>query len=137
MWAHRIATPRDNYAATIDAIAGLVHDGERVAGQPVTVGVGIPGAPSRATGRIKNANSTWLNDRPLREDLEAALGRAVRLANDANCLVVSEATDGAAAGAGVGFGGEVGSGTGGTGNGPKRVYHPPGTDAPVGGGGLP
>jgi fructokinase len=113
VWAHRIATPRDDYAATVAAITALVHEGERVVGRPVSVGVGIPGAPSRATGRIKNANSTWLNDRPLREDLEAALGRPVRLANDANCLVVSEATDGAAAGAAVVFGVILGTGTGG------------------------
>jgi len=113
VWAQRIATPRDDYAATITAITSLVMAGEQAVGQPVSVGVGIPGAPSRVTGRIKNANSTWLNDRTLREDLEAALHRPVRLANDANCLVVSEATDGAAAGAAVVFGVILGTGTGG------------------------
>lgn len=113
VWAQRIATPRDDYAGTIAAIAGLVRAGEDVVGAAVTVGIGIPGALSRVTGLLKNANSTWLNQRPLHADLEAALGREVRLANDANCLVMSEATDGAAAGASVVFGVIVGTGTGG------------------------
>jgi fructokinase len=113
LWTHRVATPRDDYAATIGAIALMVHEGERAVGQPVTVGLGIPGAPSRATGLIKNANSTWLNGRPLQSDLETGLGRPVRLANDANCLAVSEAADGAAAGAAVVFGVILGTGTGG------------------------
>lgn len=113
LWARRIATPRDDYDATIGAIAALVQEGERAVGHAVTVGLGIPGAPSRSTGLIKNANSTWLNGRPLQLDLEAALGRPVRLANDANCLVVSEAADGAAAGASVVFGVILGTGTGG------------------------
>lgn len=113
LWAHRIATPRDDYAATISAIATMVQQGEGAVGHSVSVGLGIPGAPSRATGLIKNANSTWLNGRPLQADLEAALGRPVRLANDANCLAVSEAADGAAAGAAVVFGVILGTGTGG------------------------
>src|SRR5687768_4367315 len=78
-----------------------------------TIGIGIPGAISPATGLIKNANSTWLNGRPLDRDLSNALGRAVRLANDANCFALSEATDGAAAGAAVVFGVIIGTGTGG------------------------
>jgi fructokinase len=78
-----------------------------------TVGIGIPGAESRATGLIKNANSTWLIGKPLREDLEAALGRPVRLENDANCFALSEATDGAAKGAAVVFGVILGTGVGG------------------------
>ena len=78
-----------------------------------TVGIGIPGAISPATGFIKNANSTWLNGRPLADDLSRALGRPVRLANDANCFALSEATDGAAAGAAVVFGVIIGTGTGG------------------------
>ena len=77
------------------------------------MGVGIPGAISPATGLIKNANSTWLNGRPLADDLSRALGRPVRLANDANCFALSEATDGAAAGAAVVFGVIIGTGTGG------------------------
>ncbi len=78
-----------------------------------TVGVGIPGAISPATGLIKNANSTWLNGKPLAEDLSRALERPVRLANDANCFALSEATDGAGAGAAVMFGVIIGTGTGG------------------------
>jgi fructokinase len=108
----RVPTPRDDYAATVGAIARLVHDAERELGARGTVGVGIPGTLSALTGRVKNANSTWLNGRPLREDLQAALGREVRIQNDANCLAVSEATDGAAAGAAVAFAAILGTGVG-------------------------
>ena len=108
----RIATPRDDYDATIEAICGLVRDAEAAAGKS-TVGVGVPGAVSPATGVIKNANSTWLNGRPLREDLSRELKRDVRLANDANCFALSEATDGAGAGQPVVFGVIIGTGTGG------------------------
>jgi fructokinase len=108
----RIDTPRADYAATVDAIAAVVADLERAAGARGTVGVGIPGTLSPDTGLVKNANSTWLLGRPLKTDLENALGREVRLANDANCFAVSEAADGAAAGAEVVFGVIVGTGTG-------------------------
>ncbi len=108
----RIATPAGSYRDTVAAVAGLVGALERDLGQRCSVGVGIPGTLSRATGRIKNANSTWLNGRPLDADLERALGRSVRLANDANCFALSEAVDGAAAGAEVAFGVIVGTGTG-------------------------
>ena len=108
----RVPTPRDDYAATIAAIAALVRDAERELGATGTVGVGIPGTISALTGRVKNANSTWLNGRPLREDLGRALGRAVRVQNDANCLAVSEAVDGAAAGAAVVFAAILGTGVG-------------------------
>jgi len=108
----RIATPRDDYDGTIEAICGLVSDAEVAAGKS-TVGVGVPGAVSRATGAIKNANSTWLNGRPLREDLSRELKRDVRLANDANCFALSEATDGAGAEQPVVFGVIIGTGTGG------------------------
>jgi fructokinase len=108
----RVDTPRDDYAATIDAIASVMADLERTAGSRGTVGVGIPGTLAPDTGLVKNANSTWLLGRPLKTDLERALGRDVRIANDANCLAVSEATDGAAAGADVVFGVIVGTGTG-------------------------
>src|SRR6185436_16771847 len=108
----RVATPRDHYAATVAAIAAVVADLERAAGARGTVGVGIPGTLAPDTGLVKNANSTWLLGRPLKTDLERALGRDVRIANDANCLAVSEATDGAAAGANVVFGVIVGTGTG-------------------------
>jgi fructokinase len=109
----RVPTPRGDYAGTIAAIAGLVHRTDAKVGPGRTVGVGIPGAESRVTGLIKNANSTWLIGQPLAADLEVALGRPVRLANDANCFALSEATDGAAAGAEVVFGVILGTGVGG------------------------
>jgi fructokinase len=111
-WERRIPSPRDNYDATLDALAALVREGETAAGETCSVGIGMPGAISPVTGLVKNANSTWLNGRPLHEDLERRLARPVRLANDANCLAVSEATDGAAAGAHVVFGVILGTGTG-------------------------
>ena len=109
----RIPAPRGDYGKTLTAVAGLVQAIEGELGVQGTVGVGIPGTISPATGLIKNANSTWLIGRPLAEDLPRLLGRPVRLANDANCFALSEATDGAAAGAGVVFGVIVGTGTGG------------------------
>ena len=109
----RIATPRDDYDATLSAIVSLVRAVEREAGATGTVGVGIPGTISPATGLVKNSNSTWMNGRPLAEDLPRLLGRAVRFANDANCLALSEATDGAAAGARIVFAVILGTGTGG------------------------
>ncbi|MFM1989186.1 MAG: hypothetical protein RJA99_2143 [Pseudomonadota bacterium] len=108
----RVPSPRGDYAATVTTIVALVADAERELGRRGTVGVGIPGTISALTGRVKNANSTWLNGRPLREDLEAALGRPVRIQNDANCLAVSEAVDGAAAGAHVVFAAILGTGVG-------------------------
>ncbi len=109
----RVATPQGDYAATVAAIAGLVAAAEKKVGASGTVGVGIPGAESQATGLIKNANSTCLIGQPLRRDLEAALGRPVRIMNDANCFALSEASDGAAAGAAVVFGVILGTGVGG------------------------
>jgi fructokinase len=109
----RVATPREDYDSTIRAMAGLVHDLEAATARRGTVGVGIPGALSPATGLVKNANSTWIIGKPLDRDLSAALGRPVRLANDANCFALSEAVDGAGAGARVVFGVIVGTGTGG------------------------
>lgn len=109
----RIATPREDYEGTVRAVAGLISALEAETGTRGTVGVGTPGAISRATGVVKNSNSTWLNGRPLHLDLERAVGRPVRLANDANCFALSEACDGAAAGADVVFGVIVGTGTGG------------------------
>lgn len=108
----RVAAPRGSYEHTIRAIVDLVAMLEQSAGQHGTVGIGIPGAISPATGLIKNANSTWLNGHPLAGDLARALDRPVRLANDANCFALSEATDGAAAGAAVVFGVIIGTGTG-------------------------
>jgi fructokinase len=107
-----VPTPRDDYEATVDAVAALVSTLEREAGAAGTVGIGVPGVPVPGTGLIKNANSTWLIGRPLQADLERRLGQPVRVANDANCFAMSEATDGAAAGADVVFGVIVGTGTG-------------------------
>ena len=104
----RVATPRGDYEATIRAVAALVKE----AGEG-TVGVGIPGNLSRVTGLVKNANSTWLIGRPLKQDLERAIGREVRLENDANCFALSEATDGAGKGSAVVFGVILGTGVGG------------------------
>jgi fructokinase len=109
----RVATPRHDYAATLEAIAGLVAALEGATYQRGSVGVGMPGAISPATGLVKNANSTWLNRQPLDRDLSARLSRPVRFANDANCFALSEATDGAAAGARVVFGVILGTGVGG------------------------
>lgn len=109
----RRPTPRDDYAGTLDAIAGLVHEAERELGQRATVGISHPGAVSPATGLMKNANSTWLNGRAFDRDLTAKLDRPVAFANDANCLALSEATDGAGAGAGVVFAVILGTGVGG------------------------
>jgi fructokinase len=110
---HRLRTPRGDYAATLETIAGLVQHIEGATGQRGSIGIGIPGTISRVTGVVKNANSTWLNGRPLGEDLTRALGRAVRLANDANCFALSEAADGAGAQARTVFGVIAGTGTGG------------------------
>jgi fructokinase len=110
---HRIDTPREDYPATIRAMAGLVRRIEQETGTTATVGAGIPGTISSQTGLVKNANSTWLNGQPLARDLSAELAREVRVANDANCLAVSEATDGAAAGARLVFGVILGTGCGG------------------------
>jgi len=109
----RVATPRHDYAATLQAMAGLVRDLEAETSRRGTVGVGMPGALSPATGLVKNANSTWLIGQPLDHDLSSLLERPVRFANDANCFALSEAVDGAAAGARVVFGVIVGTGTGG------------------------
>ena len=104
----RVPTPRGDYAKTISAVQSLVNEIG-----PGTVGVGIPGALSRVTGLVKNANSTWLNGRPLKQDLERALQREIRLENDANCFALSEAVDGAGKGARVVFGVILGTGVGG------------------------
>ncbi|MGE5118239.1 MAG: ROK family protein, partial [Betaproteobacteria bacterium] len=112
VWRRRVPTPAGDYAATVDAIAGLVRAGDATIGSAgATVGLGTPGSAG-ADGRIKNANSTCLNGRPLQRDLEAVLQRPVRIANDANCLALSEATDGAGAGAAVVFAAILGTGVG-------------------------
>jgi fructokinase len=108
----RLPTPQGQYAAILQTIKHLVDDAEQHAGQPCSVGIGTPGAISPATGLMKNSNSVVLNGKPLHAALENLLQRPVRMENDANCLALSEATDGAAAGAAVVFGVIVGTGTG-------------------------
>jgi fructokinase len=109
----RVATPKDNYELTVRAIVDLVSALEKELGASGTVGIGTPGAISPATGLIKNANSTALIGHALDKDLSFALDREVRLSNDANCFALSEAVDGAAAGAEIVFGVIIGTGTGG------------------------
>src|SRR3954451_20072752 len=109
----RIAAPRGDYGATLSAVVTLVRGIEQEAGASATVGIGIPGTISPATGLVKNSNSTWLNGTALADDLPRLLDRPIRFANDANCFALSEATDGAAAGASIVFGVIVGTGTGG------------------------
>lgn len=109
----RMATPRGDYDATVRAVAAVVAEIETEIGAPATVGIGIPGVVSRQTGLVKDANSVWLIGKPLGHDLEAALGREVRIANDANCFALSEAEDGAGASASVVFGAILGTGVGG------------------------
>ena len=109
----RVNTPRDDYAATVGAVVALVHALEERTGARGSVGIGIPGTMTPATGLVKNANSVWLIGRPLLADLERPLLRSVRIANDANCFAMSEAVDGAGAGAEVVFGVIAGTGTGG------------------------
>ena len=109
----RVRTPPNDYAATVATVSSVVAELDARTDGEASVGVGIPGAISPATGLIKNANATWLIGRRLDHDLAAALGRFVRIANDANCFAVSEAVDGAGAGAGVVFGVILGTGVGG------------------------
>ncbi len=117
----RVATPTGDYDATVAAVAAIVAEIEAAieaeigaeTDVPATVGIGIPGVVAPLTGLVKNANSRWLIGRPLGRDLEAALARPVRIANDANCFALSEAWDGAARGADVVFGAILGTGVGG------------------------
>jgi fructokinase len=109
----RIPTPTQDYRGTIAAIISLIAAIEQEIGASAPIGIGIPGAVSPNTGLVKNANSTWLIGRPLRLDLETALGRPIRLANDANCFALSEATDGAGAEMQTVFGVILGTGVGG------------------------
>ena len=109
----REPTPSGDYAATLALIAKLVRDAEQSIGTTATIGIGTPGALSPSTGLMRNSNSTCLNQRPFKTDVERVLAREVRLANDANCFALSEATDGAAAGAASVFGVILGTGVGG------------------------
>jgi len=108
----RIATPKNDYEACVDAAVGLVQMCEARLGQSGSVGIGIPGTLSPATGLVKNANSTWLNGQNLKHDLEAKLQRDIRIQNDANCFTVSEAVDGVGAGKGLVCGIILGTGCG-------------------------
>lgn len=112
LFRKRVATPRGDYNATLNAIAGLVHDAEVATARKGSVGVGIPGTLSPVTGKVKNANSTWLNGQFFDVDLARILERPVKVANDANCLAVSEAVDGAGKGAKVVFAVIIGTGCG-------------------------
>jgi fructokinase len=109
----RRESPRGDYRKTLEAVRSLVLEAEAELGARGTVGFGTPGAISPATGLLKNSNSTWLNGRPLDRDLADTLGRPIAIANDADCFALSEATDGAAAGAASVFGVIIGTGTGG------------------------
>ena len=111
LWRRRVPTPAGDYAATLAMIEGLVMQARQQGGGPCSVGLGTPGSQT-PEGRMKNANSQCLNGRPLQQDLERLLGHPVRIANDANCLALSEATDGAGAGAEVVFAVILGTGTG-------------------------
>ena len=113
LFRKRIDTPRNDYDGTVKAISGIVDALESETNQKGTVGIGIPGAVSPQTGLVKNANSTWIIGRNFEHDLAAALGKEVRLANDANCLAVSESVDGAGVGAKVVFAIILGTGCGG------------------------
>ncbi|MFI4924266.1 MAG: ROK family protein [Vicinamibacteria bacterium] len=108
----RVPTPQGDYDATLEAIATLVHEADDALHERASVGVGTPGSISRATGLLRGANSVCLNGKPIREDLSRRLGRDVRVTNDANCFALSEAVDGAGAGAEVVFGVILGTGVG-------------------------
>jgi fructokinase len=109
----RIATPKEDYRAILGAVAALVHESEAKLGGTGPVGIGTPGSISRATGLLRGSNSVCLNGKSIKADFEALLGREVRITNDANCFALSEATDGAAAGAEIVFGVILGTGVGG------------------------
>jgi len=113
LWRTRIPAPRGDYAETIRVVANLVQEAERIAGVRCSVGIGTPGAISAASGLMKNCNSVWLNAMPFKRDLETAIGREVRIANDANCFALSETVDGAAKDARIVFGVILGTGVGG------------------------
>ena len=112
LFRRREPTPSGNYAATLLTMVKLINDAESRFGRASSVGIGTPGSISRATGLLRNSNSTCLNGRPILRDLESHLDRRVNIANDANCFALSETKDGAAKGAGIVFGVILGTGTG-------------------------
>lgn len=113
LYKQRVPTPNNDYKATVQNVADMVFRAEETVGEKGTVGICIPGTVSRVTGKVKNANSVWLNGQPFDADLSEAMSREVRVQNDANCFTVSEATDGGAAGAHTVFGVIIGTGCGG------------------------
>lgn len=112
IYRQRIPTPQGNYQQTLDSVVALVTTLENEIAQKTSVGIGTPGAISQKTGKLKNSNSTCLNNQPLKQDLEKKLNREIKTSNDANCFALSEAADGAAAGASSVFGVIIGTGTG-------------------------
>lgn len=108
----RVDTPKHDYRGTVESIRGLVDDAEKATGEMGSVGIGIPGAISPATGLVKNANSVWLNRQPFDKDLTDAIGHPIRIANDADCLALSEAMDGAGEGAPIVWAVILGTGAG-------------------------
>ncbi|MFK7731700.1 MAG: ROK family protein [Pseudomonadales bacterium] len=113
IWQHRLPTPTGNYGATVQDIASLVHKAEKELGVRCTVGVATPGSTSPTTGLMRNCNSTCLNGKDLGHDLQVALDRPIRMANDANCFALSEAVDGAGSASACVFGAILGTGVGG------------------------
>lgn len=114
VWRKRISSPRHDYGETLRAVVGLIKDAQQAhSASDFSIGMGIPGSLSPKDGRVRNANSTWLNGQPLKTDLEQAIGHRVEVANDANCLAISEATDGAARDATSSFAVILGTGVGG------------------------
>ncbi len=113
IWRERRPTPAENYDDIIATIAGLVEVAETHSGTDLSVGIGMPGSLSPKTGRVRNSNTQSLNDRAIKQDLENRLARTIRFANDANCFALSEAKDGAGAGAQSVFGVIIGTGCGG------------------------
>ncbi len=113
VWRQRRPTPSENYEAIIETIAELVGEADRESTQEISIGIGMPGSLSPKTGLVRNSNTQCLNGRPIQQDLKSKLARQVRLANDANCFALSEATDGAGAGAQSVFGVIIGTGCGG------------------------
>ncbi len=112
VYRKRESTPQGDYQQTVELMATMVDDAEARLGEKGTVGIGVPGSLSPQTGLMRNANSTCLNGHPLQQDIEQRLQRSVAISNDANCFALSEATDGAGAGAGSVFGVIIGTGTG-------------------------
>jgi fructokinase len=112
LYRHRVPSARNGYKSTIDNIVSLVTQAEEALSQKGTVGIGIPGTVSSLNGLVKNSNTTALNGQPLDKDLAVALGRPIRVENDANCFAVSEAVDGAGEGKRVVFGVIIGTGCG-------------------------